>query len=266
MNEDYTSAKVLLSSVSPDGEVITTLKIKCTMFTWRQFLTHRTMSRNAQSGRASRSTTFISSVEGEPFFPSEWRHAQKGMQPGELMNDHDADQAQLIWRSAFDNMIDASLELSKLGVAKEHVNRLLEPFAYVQAIITATEWDNFFNLRLHGDAQKEIQVLASKIHTAMKESTPQRVEYGEWHAPQTAPLPDELNQWQRLDGSAAQMAIVSYLGPKAHSVNGLLHLAGNLKVDEHMSPFEHQATPHRTGMANFVGWQSYRSVMENTCD
>ena len=48
----------------------------------------------------------------------------------------------------------------KHGVHKQIVNRLLEPFTYIDVVVTATDYANWFVLRNHPDAQPEIQELA----------------------------------------------------------------------------------------------------------
>ena len=52
------------------------------------------------------------------------------------------------------------------GCHKQTVNRLLEPFSHINVVVTATEWDNFFGLRLHKDAQPEMRELAIKMWLA----------------------------------------------------------------------------------------------------
>jgi hypothetical protein len=65
------------------------------------------------------------------------------------------------------------------------VNRLLEPFAWVTAIISATEWAGFFAQRIHGDAQDEFHQTAICIRDAIEASTPAPVGWGQWHLPFT---------------------------------------------------------------------------------
>lgn len=71
----------------------------------------------------------------------------------------------------------------KLGVHKEVANRVLEPFMFVDVVITATEWTNFLALRTAGDTQGEHAFLAKAIYLALTGSTPRRAQEGEWHLP-----------------------------------------------------------------------------------
>ena len=69
------------------------------------------------------------------------------------------------------------------GYHKQVVNRILEPFAHINVLVTATEWDNFFELRDHKDADPSIKALAVALKEAFAESTPQLLQPGEWHLP-----------------------------------------------------------------------------------
>lgn len=57
--------------------------------------------------------------------------------------------------------------MERLGIHEQHVNRILEPFQFIKVIITATEWYDFFALRLAPDAQPEIRQLARAIYDEM---------------------------------------------------------------------------------------------------
>jgi len=52
------------------------------------------------------------------------------------------------------------------------VNRILEPFAWITVIVTATEWANFFTQRTHEDAQPELKHIADMMLAAYRASTP----------------------------------------------------------------------------------------------
>ena len=51
-------------------------------------------------------------------------------------------------------------------IHKQIANRLLEPFTTIKVIVSATEWDNFFSLRISPQAQQEILMLALLIRKA----------------------------------------------------------------------------------------------------
>ena len=84
---------------------------------------------------------------------------------------------------ARDNAIKIAKAFDEAGYHKQVVNRLLEPFAHINVLITATDWDNFFELRDHKDAQPEIQALAKAIKAAFEGSEPELLQPGQWHLP-----------------------------------------------------------------------------------
>jgi thymidylate synthase ThyX len=51
------------------------------------------------------------------------------------------------WLFARDKAVEMVALLGIFGVTKQLANRLLEPFMYHKVLVSATEWENFFNLR-----------------------------------------------------------------------------------------------------------------------
>src|SRR5690606_5541952 len=96
---------------------------------------------------------------------------KRGMQAGEPVQGWRAKVARWAWLTAAYTACFFAWVFSKLGIHKQWANRLLEPFSWHTAIISATEWENFFNLRCHPDAQPEIQTIARMIRDAMNAST-----------------------------------------------------------------------------------------------
>ena len=88
-----------------------------------------------------------------------------------------------IWLQARDDAISHAQRLAANGLHKQIVNRILEPFQMMKVVVTATSFDNWFNLRLHPDAQPEIHELARQIYDALAVSEPMKLSYGEWHLP-----------------------------------------------------------------------------------
>lgn len=150
--------------------------------------------------------------------------------------------------------VKSAEELNQLGLHKQIVNRVLEPFQWIKVIVTATEWDNFFKLRLHPDAQPEIQELARCMQEAMNNSIPEVLQPGEWHLPYVENdsvltmscygKKEHLLQ-DMIKCSVARCARVSYLNHNNSSPNVAkdVELADQLLEAGHMSPFEHQGTP-----------------------
>lgn len=131
-----------------------------------------------------------------------------------------------------------------LNVTKGLTNRLLEPFMYQEIIVTATEWENFFNLRTDKNAQDEIRLVAQMMKDAYDASTPVLLEEGEWHLPF---IQDSEKEWAKANpelavkASTARGARVSYLthGTDRIDLEKDYGLADGLKGNGHMSPYEH---------------------------
>src|SRR5690606_13669752 len=81
------------------------------------------------------------------------------------------------------NAADQAEYLMGVGTHKQIVNRLMEPFTYIDVLVTATDYANWFALRDHPDAQPEIQELARLMKAAYNESLPNPIHHGEWHLP-----------------------------------------------------------------------------------
>jgi hypothetical protein len=164
-----------------------------------------------------------------------------------------------------------------MGVHKQIVNRVLEPYLFVEGIVTSTEWNNFFELRCHKDAQPEIQELANKIKIAINNSTPIKLNNDQWHLPYIKDDDYELiNQYPDIKFilqkiSAARCCRVSYLlhdGTNPNVTDDLSlfnRLAGS--VPKHHSPLEHQALPDLVYQypeyhGNFDGFIQFRKLSE----
>ena len=283
------TAKSVLASVSPDGVRIDTLLLRYPRFIHAEFMTHRQFSRNASSSRAIPVERLIADVERDPVFPSFWGKNQPGMQSREELEGEDKSMASSEWMDARDRAVQSAKALARIGAHKQIVNRILEPFAHINVVVTATEWDNFFALRIHEDAQPEIKVLAESIRDAMDGANVQKLDYGQWH------LPFVSKEETRSEGgltdpssnlrvvSAARCARTSY---KTHD-GRVSTLEEDIALGErltksrpfHASPFEHQAMPdmkvveeaesdHKEWLEpekhrNFTDWTQNRAFMES---
>lgn len=171
-----TSAKVITDSISEAGIRITTLELEYPLIIHGELI-----SRNAASNRAIPTKKILEQVENYPFHPENWGRNQPGMQAGGELSDGDKLEATRVWERSIEDAVFWATKLDGLGVHKQLANRLLMPFQYIKTIVTATEWDNFFKLCLHPDAQPEIQELAKCVKEALNNSTPRLLRPGEWH-------------------------------------------------------------------------------------
>lgn len=178
------SAKVIADSKFRDTRLIT-LEVEMHRFILPEFNTHRMISRNFQSSRAVPVEKMIEQVRNDPAMPVHWGKNQPGMQADEELQGSALSGVKFEWRIAADGAVDSAKLMLQQGAAKQIVNRLLEPFMWTKGVVTATErdWNAFFKLRLHKDAQPEIYVLAEKIKEAVEGSKPMELKVGEWHLP-----------------------------------------------------------------------------------
>jgi len=270
-------AKVIEDSTCTTGARITTMELQYQRFIHSEFLTHRVFSRNAMSSRAIPVEKMIEQVRSNPAAPLYWGANKPGMQATEEIRD--LTEAKQQWAMAARQAADRAESMNAIGLHKQLVNRLLEPFQWMRTIVTATEWDNFFALRCHPDAQPEFQVLANAMKAAMDESKPAdrgRPGYqshaSSWHLPYIKPGEREYYLPSLLPKlSAARCARVSYLTHDGENpqVGKDLDLFNRLVGADpiHASPIEHQAYPAKTGderSGNFVGWVQYRQALFGT--
>jgi hypothetical protein len=318
------SAEVICDSISEEGKRLTTYKLRYPKFIHGEAKTHRVLylgnegayitleqevgfnddqsiSRNASSSRAIPVPKSIEEIRSLNYAsPVYWGREQKGMQAGEAFVGADLKHIIWLWREAALSAADHAERMHLFGAHKSLVNRILEPYLHINVVATATEWDNFFGLRLHKDAQPEMRVLAIAMWEARKASTPRLLGLGEWHLPFV--WKDGGNE-QILDGllppgneealtplaqmiriSVARCARVSYESfetGKPSIIREDLKLYDRLLGAQplHASPAEHQATPDvqvqvsgigmiwkhnfldRNEHGNFVGWRQYRQLL-----
>lgn len=245
---NYASAKILLDSLI-NGIRVTTFELYYPRLCHSEFMTHRVFSRSASSSRAIPVERMIR--EHANYIPANWRENQKGMQPtGFISPTSEAAQvAYDIWTDARDNAIDSARQLMELGVAKEQANRLLEPFIFIKVIVTATDYENFFQLRSHPDAQWEIHQLSDIMMEVYQKSNPRPRKL---HLPYVAPIiadfeNSEISPSYVLEAtkqSVARCARVSYATHegKQPKLEEDMALYDRLIVSfpPHASPAEHQ--------------------------
>ena len=145
-------AKIVADSINIQGDRLTTLEVVMPRYILAEFNTHRMLSKNSASSRAIPFSKMVKSIQNSLFVPYAWQKDHKGMQGNEyLENSHLIEEATRLWLKARDNAVmSATLLNGSVGgkaVTKQLVNRLLEPFMYHKVLVSATEFENFFNLR-----------------------------------------------------------------------------------------------------------------------
>jgi thymidylate synthase ThyX len=254
--------QILADSISPDGKRLTTYSITFPRFILAEVNTHRALSRNSASSRAIPPEKQIQRVIDHPFVP-EFGSRVVGMGEGSL-DDESRNAAKRYWFDARDAAVAHANMLLQLNVDKSRINRLLEPFMWHTAIVSATEWSNFFALRDHPAAQGEFQIIARMMREAMEKSQPTPLLRGKYATP-LLPLEQAVELgWERAKQiSAGRVARVSY--DRAHeeeTYEASMTRCQGLIQSGHLSPLEHVARPCREDemhVGNFLGWQQYRA-------
>lgn len=252
----YISATVIKDSISPQGNRITTFELEYPRFIHSEFMTHREFSRNSASSRAIPVAKMHEHILKTPQGPIHWGSNKPGMQAGAELTGYPLDSAKAVWDFARESAVEYSRQLNELGLHKQVANRLTEPFMQMKVVCTATNYSNFFWLRLHRDAQPEIQELANAMWQAYVGNVPDLVKPGEWHLPYVDLVHgDGKRSWYEVSGvevdldtaikvSASCCAQVSYRRLD-DSIEKAIDIYNRLinSVPVHASPVEHQATP-----------------------
>lgn len=283
------SAKVIADSINIYGNRVTSLQVTLHRIVLAEVNTHRVFSRSYRSSRAVPVHRLLDEVRANPAMPVYWGKNQSGMQAAEELTGDERTGAEEAWRVAAISAVNMAEVMGDFGLHKQIANRVLEPFLYTHGIITSTEWDNFFKLRLAPEAQPEMRVLAEAMSVALNNSTPCELAVDDWHLPYIDR--DDVLAVEKLSGpidenlrriSAARCARVSYKvfdADRKPYIDEDLDLASRLVANGHWGPFEHQATPddqhemvdddlvrwQRPDLhGNLVGFCQYRKMLEET--
>lgn len=287
--------QIIADSVSPDGIRLISFQLRYWRPIHSELMTHRVFSRNAGSSRARPSATIIEQVNDDPWGPNFWGKNQAGMQAHSEVADLSKHVAQNLWRAAAHSASIHAGNLLDLGLHKQIVNRVLEPFTFIDVLVTATAFNNWYALRDHKDAQPEIRELAAAMKELQQVSTPTQLKWGEWHLPYILPadraaVVDELASQIITDQicindmlckiSTARCARISYraFDGTVPPIQTDLEFYRKLLVQQpvHASPAEHQGTPDKCERVNkhliwespelhgnFTGWIQYRKLLKN---
>lgn len=245
-------AKIIAHSISPRGKEILTWELSYPRFIHGEVMTHKMLSKNAASSRAIPIQKMIGMVRENPAMPVHWGKNQSGMQANEELDELSTSLAKMNWEEASMSAADYATHLAEIGVHKQIVNRILEPFQWMKTVMTGTEWANFYWLRNHPDAQPEFQHLAKMMWEEQQGSVPVALDPGEWHLPYynkgfwTKDSPDSLEDAMAISMSCCAQVSYRVLDDtleKAKRVVERLNLEGKNGEPVHASPSEHQATP-----------------------
>lgn len=278
------TAQIVADSISDKGVRLVSVQLRYPKFIHGELVTHRVFSRGSASSRAIPVERMIQDVLDDPAMPVHWGKKQKGMQADQEHDLATIAHLKAIWLHGRDRAVETAQRLLDEGLHKQIANRVLEPWFHINTLVTATEWENFFSLRCHKDAQPEMQTLARAIAREMALSVSAKLTPGEWHLPYVT-AEERIGaesigaQQDLIKLSVARCARVSYLTQQgaAPQYSEDMALYERLVVAQpiHASPAEHQATPDLcldvNGKAewqnprqwrNFMGWRQYRAMID----
>lgn len=278
------SAQVICDSVSPAGHRLTTMIVTMPRIVLADFNTHRLISkpdtrdetfwgefsRNGASSRAIPAKRIIEMVKSNPYVPTHWGKNQPGMMPSDD-EVAEKDKAEFAWRQGLHQALSLAAYLDELGCHKEIVSAPLLPYMWQTMLVTATEWDGFFDQRGEGSgARRDLRIVAEKMRDALAASEPvERSVHVPFSADESSPLSSRhcledwcLESWGRercekiIRVAIARCARLSYLTHDGeYDIDADLGLYDRLRNARppHASPFEHVAWAG-DGKRNFRGW------------
>jgi thymidylate synthase ThyX len=264
------AARVVADSITKFGDRLTTFELTYPRFIHAEFMTHRMFSRNAASSRAIPFKKMLARVRADPALPLWWGLNEPGMQARAQAEPALVEKAKAIILAQMESDLAMAEQLAELGLHKQIVNRYIEPYNHITVVCSATDFDNFYALRDHEDAEPHIQILAAEMLTAHNASEPVLRAPGEWHLPYVKE--DErhgVSSVELVKFSTARCARVSYLNHDQSVPDSAkdieLHDRLLKRAPVHASPAEHPALSAlpdaRSG--NFRGWVQYRKSVAN---
>lgn len=248
---------------------VTTMLLEYPRIVHSELLTHRCFSRNASSSRAIPVSLVIDQVTNNIAKPVRFGKNKAGMQDaGVYENSADVEK---LWEDSSRAVCDIARLMNEKQAHKQVINRILEPYQTIKVCLTSTNWNNWFNLRDHKDADPSLQALASLMKKAMKKSKPVELKPHFWHIPfvedycknnkQYFKIGDKkLTLKQALSISASCCAQTSYR-KLDFSLEKALDIYKKLIKSKpcHASPVEHQCIAIEK-MPNFLDYFNIKGV------
>jgi len=258
-------AKVIADSINSAGQRLTTLEVRFHRYILAELNTHRKLSRNSASTRAIPLKKQLLNMLNNQCTPIHWGQNKPGMSASDELSGWRRVACQSLW-SAHRYYSAATIWLmEKIGLHKQVAGRLGEAHYWHTAIVSSTEWENFFKQRRSPLAQPEIRALADAMYKAIESSTPVELSDGMWHTPYIGVNEVFASKWDKIRVSVARCARVSYLQHDGvRSIDRDINMFQNtLFSNGHWSPMEHVAlaAPHWS-ISNFDGFIQLRQLAE----
>lgn len=267
------SKAVLRSQIRDNGPVLSTLLLKYPRFIHAEFMTHSAFSRNAASSRAIPFEKQLAAMLADPAVPLVWGSNKPGMQAGEELEGSTREYAIQNWEDAMHAAARWAESLHLRGCHKQIVNRIIEPFTHIITLVSATEWENFLELRDHEAAEPHMRMLAQAIRYELDTAPIQRLEPGEWHMPFTdakVASPADIahsvaccasTSYKTVEGfdmtpETAARLHDQFVNSRPQHASPLEHVA---KADGNVMDNDHWQFPQHHG--NFKGFRQYRLML-----
>ena len=181
--ETLITAKVIADSINETGQRLTTFELEFPRLILSECNTHGAIEKNTSSSRAIPVSKMLDHILEQNLKPIYFGSKKSGMQAGEELESISLEVAKGLWEDSLEKAVFYANQLDALGVAKEVTNRITEPYQLIKAVWSATDWENWFNLRLEKDADPNICMLAYKMYEALSKSKPTLLKKGEYHLP-----------------------------------------------------------------------------------
>ena len=233
-----------------EGSRITTLMGRIPKVLNAQLNTHGRLAISAESSRAIPVEKVIEQVMEDPYIPSKFTKNCRGMVSSEAIDFGLGEDA---WLRARDSAVGHVRAMAELGIHKEIANRLLVPWQWQTVLITATEWDNFFHLRCHKDAQGGMRDFACAVRDAIYRSTPV---HSLWHTPFVEKT-DDYDRDAMISANRCKRVSYARIDSMLPGEEEFLGAEEMIRLG-HMGPFEHQADYLEGYEGKFIEWVQFR--------
>ena len=252
------SVQIVEDSITQHGHRMTTMVWEYPRMIHAEVLRHRTLNHSVSSSRAIPIDKVVDQVINNPAKPLMWGKIKKGMVADGSITAEEQLQADDVWASGAQKAVETAKDLQVLGIHKQTANRVLEPWQNIREVVTGTDFENFFKLRISEFAQPEFHELALLVYKARQASVPRPLGEDDWHMPYVDWIPRK-HKWaivndqgltELLDFEDAVNVSMSCCAQASYrtlnnSVSTAKRITSNLLFSDpcHASPAEHIGRP-----------------------
>lgn len=273
----FTDSEVKVSLITMtrnaySNKVITTLLCEYPRYIHSEIMTHRQLSRNSGSSRATPFNIYCERIIKDPAFFAELGINRSGMNADSVLNKENAEAFKHEYMQLMHHTVDTAMSWSaKYNLHKQIINRVLEPYVRTSTVITATEWDNFLYTRAIAKGVEPVMHLLANCIKQAVEYANENAKDGVAHLPFVTD--DELNTRSLKDcvkhavSRSARCTILSNVTKKLSTIEEDEKLYNWLSNADpmHASPFEHIAFATKSYEPYYNlrgGWMSQRFVLD----